>query len=442
MRYIFTILIGLMLTFTSSIAQDTLGVNSKIYSIVTCPGEDTQTQMNISWAADTTLTESYVLYTTVKDKKWRKAKRAQTEQSICAVFDSIYSKTPSGENYYEDAIFLKCGAQLTDLTPKTEYMYKVISGPAENANPVPDRDFKETFESDIHHFKTSGDKKWSVAIIADFHSYTPLPKRVESAMGMMDKIHEYDPKMDWVLHLGDVCAWGGSYSFWKSLYSEHYFSDYMWAGVNGNHDNMTRKYLLTNEFFKNANFYPRNGYHGEEGVCYYFKYGNTLFVMLNNENMRSDEGLAAAQDWVRKVVLGNPAQFVVVCEHYQWFFGESGKSSQYARWSELFDSLGVDLALSGNNHVYVRTNALYQGKETDGATKGTVYVQAPSSDNERGVSCPDSLSHNKDIIKKRWTEGGQTVGAMHLSVDKKEMELILMDRNGNILDTVKVLAKR
>lgn len=408
----------------------TLHAQDKIYSIVTCPGENTETQMNISWAADTALTESYVIYTTAKDKKWKRAQRAATEQYMCAVFDSVYSKTPEGKNYYEDAKFLKCGARLKSLRPKTEYIYKIISGPTENAT-----------ESTVHRFKTSGEKQWSAAIIADFHAYTPLPKRLEAAMGVMNKVHNYDPNMDWVLHLGDVCAWGGSYSFWKRLYVEQYFNDYMWAGVNGNHDNMTRKYLLTNEFFRNANFYPLNGYEGELGVCYFFRYGKALFVMLNNEDMRSEDGLDAAQEWVRKVVQANPAKYVVVCEHYQWFFGETGKSSQYGRWSELFDDLGVDLALSANNHVYVRTNALYQGKETDG-TKGTVYVQAPSSDNERGVSCPDSLSQNTDIIKKRWTEGGQTVGAMHLSVTEKRMTLIMMNRNGEVIDEVSIPAKR
>ena len=67
---------------------------------------------------------------------------------------------------------------------------------------------------------------------------------------------------DWVLHLGDVCAWGGSWSFWKEMYSQDAFRSYMWAGLNGNHDNMSRKYQLTNQYFKNATANPLNGYEG------------------------------------------------------------------------------------------------------------------------------------------------------------------------------------
>lgn len=399
---------------------------NSIYSIVTCPGEDTRTQMNISWAADTSASDSYLLYTKSGDRKWKKAEIVMPEQYLCPVFDSVYSKTSSGENFYESALFMKCNASLSHLKPDTEYAYKVISA-SENGD-----------TSDIHYFKTSGANKWSACIISDFHTYTPLPKRLDAAMGVIDKVHDYDKNIDWILHMGDVCAWGGSYSFWKRLYQEDYFKKYMWAGVNGNHDNMTRKYLLTNDFFRNANYYPRNGYKGEEGVCYYFRYNNALFVMLNNENMRSDEGLAAAREWVRKVVTANPAQYIIVCEHYQWFFGESGKASQYGRWSNLFDELGVDLAIAGNNHIYLRTGALYQGKETDG-TYGTVYVQTPSSDNERGVAIKDSLSANTDIIKYRWSEGDKTVGAMHIKVTNKGMTLVLMNRNGEIIDRFKVL---
>ena len=247
--------------------------------------------------------------------------------------------------------------------------------------------------------------------------------------------------MDWVLHLGDICAWGGSYSFWKNLYGMQWFRDYMWAGVNGNHDNMSRKYELTNEYFRNSAAYPLNGYPGEMGVCYWFKYGEALFIMLNSESMRTQEGLEAAQEWFKSVVENNPSKYIIVCEHYQWFFGTDGADSQIARWSQLFDKYGVDLALAGNNHIYVRTNALYNKEETDGS-RGTVYIQTPSSDNERGQAMKPELTHNKEIIKCRWTEGPKTVGAMSIKVFPTHIELALLDRNGTVIDTATVKAKR
>jgi hypothetical protein len=131
----------------------------------------------------------------------------------------------------------------------------------------------------------------------------------------------------------------------------------------------------------------------------------------------------------------------VVCEHYQWFNGVNGKDSQYSRWCKLFDRLGIDLALAGNNHIYVRTDAIFDGKNTDG-TKGTVYLQTPSSDNERGQKMNDEFSHNKQFIKHRWTEGPKTVGAMSMKVNNEKITITLLDRNGKVIDTAQVLAKK
>ena len=156
--------------------------------------------------------------------------------------------------------------------------------------------------------------------------------------------------------------------------------------------------------------------------------------------MRSKEGLAAAQDWVRKVIKENPAKFTIVMEHYQWFFGTSGKFSQYTRWNELFDECGVDLAIGANNHIYARTNAIYQGKETDGS-KGTVYLQTTSSDNERGQAMKE-WTDNKDIIKYRWCEGPKSISGLTMKNVGDKLYLKLYDRYGNIIDTVTVLAKK
>ena len=170
-----------------------------------------------------------------------------------------------------------------------------------------------------------------------------------------------------------------------------------------------------------------------------------MFVMLNSEDMRTAEGFEAARSWLEKVVTdarnsADAPRYVVVCEHYQWFDGVNGNDSQYARWRDTFDRLGIDLALAGNNHIYVRSDAIYRGEVTDGS-RGTVYIQTPSSDNERGRHMKE-LTHNEHLIRHRWAEGPQMVGAMSMTVDSKQMSLTLLDRHGNIIDSATVKAKR
>lgn len=409
-------------------------VGQQVHSISTCPGEDCSNEMIISWGADTSV-QSWLLWSKASDKGWKRAKRENPIWYRTEIYNGKSSKRANNENFFEDVIFNKCRVKLSGLEPNTTYKYMIVSGPAGRGTSTGDA------STGAYTFKTAGAKEWSACIISDFHNYSPIPGRLEAADKMIGKIKEYDPSMDWVLHLGDICAWGGSYSFWKNLYGMQWFRDYMWAGVNGNHDNMSRKYELTNEYFRNSAAYPLNGYPGEMGVCYWFKYGEALFIMLNNESMRTQEGLEDAQEWFKSVIKSNPSKYIIVCEHYQWFFGTDGADSQIARWSKLFDEFGVDLALAGNNHIYVRTNALYNKEETDGS-RGTVYIQTPSSDNERGQAMKPELTHNKEIIKCRWTEGPKTVGAMSIKVFPTHIELALLDRNGTVIDTATVKAKR
>lgn len=388
-------------------------------TVIVNPGVDATTSVSINWHTDSDAPLSYCFFTTADDTDWSEARRVEPMRSVCDVYDNMYSKTPEGVDFYEQAVFMRNVASLDSLRPGTRYMYR----------------FGENDSDEIRYFSTLPDNgTWTAAVISDFHSYTPLPGRKKAAMAMLDKLKDINGgDFDMILHLGDITAWGGSYSFWRSLYYEPYFRNYMWAGVNGNHDNMDRTYKFSgNQFFRNANANPLNGYDGQEGVCYYTRLGDLLLIALNNEAMRTPEGLAEAQNWVKKVISDNPSKYTAVMEHYQWFFGEQGNESQYSRWNSLFDEYGVDLALGANNHIYVATHPVVGGKVTDPGS-GTVYIQTPSCDNERGMEAKD-LTANTDLIKSRWTEGGNTVGAMLMKVTPEKITISLYDRNGNLID--------
>lgn len=420
----------LVLTFIIALlGLQSVDAQTKIYTVIANPGEKASNEIRLNWHQDIEGGKSYITYTKSTDTKWKKAKTIEADQSICTVFDSIYSKRPNGEDFYEDARFMRNTVALKGLKADTEYQYKLTSGTP------------STGDDTIRHFKTAPrSEPWTMGIISDIHVYAPLPDRQQAGMAMVRQLEKQNQKpFGMMLHVGDLSAWGGSYSFWPTLYADSTFSRYVWAGVNGNHDNMTRKHAQSHAFFRNVNNNPTNGYGDQVGVSYYFMYGSTLFVMLNNEAMKSEGELAEAQQWVKKVVRTNPARYVVVVSHYQWFMGDDGRSSQYTRWKELFDELGVDLAISGNNHIYVSTHALYADKKTDGTT-GTVYVQTPSADNERGRPM-DRLLHNDDLIKYRWTEGPNTVGALIMNATKKHLTLTLYDRDGNVIDQVTVNSK-
>ena len=417
-------------------------VSDKLFSISSGPGADASVSMCISWACDTTFKHTCVRLAEAADTDWKEARDIWPSQhERYTAFYGYSSKAADNRDIVEDAIFTKCGATLRDLKPDTDYKYVIL----EKDGDVP------MARSVEHAFRTAGAEHWSACIISDFHSYPPIPTRLEVAMDMIDTVQSYDPSLDLIFSPGDVVAWGGSYSFWRRLFEEDNFNEFVWARVNGNHDNWTRQsqnshdFDVENPFFVGTSYYPRNGYEGQMGVCYHFRYGNTLFVMLNTERMTTAKEFAAAEEWLRSCVNferggENPPTFVVVCMHYEWFSGTNGRSAQYARWHRTFDELGVDLALAGNNHIYVRTPALYDGKVTDGSY-GTVYLQTSSSDNDRGRSFDETPMQNADKIAFRWTEGTYSVSAIHMDVTPERIALTLMDRKGNHIDSTQVPAK-
>ena len=423
-------------------AINDIPVSDKLHGISSGPGTDASVSMCISWACDTTFKHTFVRITTVSDTDWTEARDIKpSEHERVEAFKGIYSKAADGTNIHEDAVFTKCGVMVTGLTPDTDYKYVILEKDG-------DRPVARSAE---HRFRTAGAESWSACIISDFHSYTPIPTRLEAAMGMIDTMQRLDPSLDWILSPGDVVAWGGSYSFWRRMFEEDNFNEFFWARVNGNHDNWTRQsqvsqdFAVPNPFFTGTSFYPQNGYERARGVCYHFRYGNTLFVMLNTEDMSTHETFTAAADWLRDCVTfargsDNPPTFVVVCQHYEWFNGANGRNMQYTRWHRLFDELGVDLALAGNNHIYVRSLPLFDNQVTDGSI-GTVYLQTSACDDDRGRSFEDTPLQNADKIAFRWTEGSHTVSAIHLAVDPGKMSLTLLDRQGNPVDSTIIPAK-
>ena len=359
---------------------------ASVYSIVTNPGEDSSTQMNIGWHADIGYTNCFVTYTKKSDTAWAHAADVEGTYEYCDIFDGVYSKTASGADVSEDAVFLDCGATLTGLEPDTEYMYKVCAG--------------DGVYSAVHYFKTAGAAEFSFLWIGDFHAYPPLSGRLSNAVKVLNAALAIDPGVDFIFSTGDVLAWGGSYSFWRTLYEQDFIKNYMFANVLGNHDAMTRTGSTSSDYFRIANNFPRNGYAGQEGVCYWFIYGNVLFITLNNEAMsrqprRTDggKGLGGRSDQAAERASTTTSS---LCEHYQWFDGRAGKTSWYANWKDFCDEYGVALALSGNNHIYERSHPLYHDQVVaDG--KGTVYMEVPSSDGDRGVEA-GTLTQNTEKL--------------------------------------------
>lgn len=405
---------------------DSLGSRQPAHTVFTAPGADASRSASISWASPCGA-HGGVLLTTADDTAWLNARFIPSAGTRCDVYDGIPSKTGDNRDCHERHIFDKHGVDVDSLQPDTRYIYRIAGD--------------DGYRGTVHRFKTApvAGSPWKAAVIGDFHHYSPLWTRLDNAMGMIDTLDSLAGGIDFVLSTGDQCAWGGSYNYWTEVAAQPQYHNFMWAPVQGNHDHWDAAKGRNDGYFRNAWHLPQNGYPGQEGICYWFKYGDVLFVMLNNEAMRTRATLDTARQWIEEVITANPSRYTVVVEHYEWIIATDGSDSQLERFTDLFDRLGVDLALSGNNHAYLRTWPLDgNGRPSD---TGTVYVVNPSSDNSRGRALKDLTGH-RDAIVKRWSEGAHTVGAMLLDVTPARMMLTLYDRHGRPVDSVTVNPRR
>ena len=414
------IFISLIMVFIVSLnIINVKAAETTIKCVNTNPAEDCNTAMNINYHLPSGGGGSCVYYTLKSDTAWASKKVAFPEsENENTAFTQLNAV---GENLVQVNVTLK------NLTPGTEYMYYVECG---------------TVKSKTYYFKT-GSQYFNFVWTSDFHAYYADARRLNAATA---NIHECIEKLrgnvDFIFSTGDVVAHGGTYQWWEQLFGIDWIQYYMFANTLGNHDWMTKVGTNVSNgashiFFSACHNNPKNGYSGQENVCYYFYYGDALFVCLNTEEFSQ-----AQYNWCEEVLKNSDAQYKFLFQHYQMFNKAGGfNSAGYTRWHDLCDKYDVDVAFSGNSHVYVRSKQLYGGAVSSSETKGTVYMVAPSSDGERGED-PVALTSNVDKIAKSWAGGSNQVANSIVQVTENGISIQLINKGGEVLDNVSIAPKR
>ena len=387
-----------------------------IRTIFTNPGENSNSEIRINYHIDLEKSGSYVIYTEKDDSDWINSTKVMAEEIENNAFAQLNG---SGEK------FKQCGAVLSNLKPGTNYMYKVCL---------------DNYESTVHYFKT-GEQYFSFLWTSDFHTYYDNGSRLKNATATIEEAIKMNGGVDFVLSTGDTIAHGGTYKWWNQLSTASWINNYMFADTLGNHDWMTSKgttvALGASHVFFGANHNnPKNGYESQENICYYFYYGDAIFICLNTEEFTD-----AQYNWCEEVLKNSEAQYKFIFQHYQ-MFNKSGSfnSTGYTRWHKLCDKYDVDIAFSGNSHVYLRSKSIYQGKLSNDKSKGTVYMVAPSSDGERGEALVP-ITSNSELVAKSWADKN-SVATSVVNVRENNITIKLINKGGEILDTVTIPAKR
>ncbi len=282
--------------------------------------------------------------------------------AAASTFKSVSAPAPYDQYYQHEAI-------LSGLQPATQYYYSIYTQGYQLALP------------EIMYFRTnpaSGPEmcQFNFAAIGDSginasESHLALDQAV--ARGF-----------DFAVHMGDLAYYNGKYEELEinhfQLFEDILSNQMVWT-VPGDHE------LVTNGGapYRDVFVLPRQALREQDQERYYsFNYGNAHFIMLDDnypfvqeiemgDNLRMDDWLIAdleADDHFWKIVVIHepaPGRISDTRSH----------TTQIAILRDIFETYGVDLVLTGHDHLYERTYPIKgdeEGEPVIDEENGVIYV--------------------------------------------------------------------
>ena len=248
------------------------------------------------------------------------------------------------------------GAFVNELTPGTKYYYQVGS---------------DLGKSEILSFRTPNETgDLNIAIYGDIQGgYSTLPTTI-------GRLYSMYPDIDFSLIAGDVADNAHVYNNWTSLdtFSKQYFNNGIWASAIGNHDTTDNGLTFTRYFYG-----PLNGVEPSLGARnYYFEIGDIIIYNFDTEaGFNSyDTSYTRQKAHLLEVMRNTDKTFKVVLMH---------RSAYPLNYNELniralaptFEEAGIDLVISGHDHVYNRVSMLGGNKVE--LHEGVTYVVTGTS---------------------------------------------------------------
>lgn len=312
--------------------------------IVVTVGEDASTSVGISFITNHEVKSAKVLVSTNEN------------MSNAVSFDATSKLVQASLNTVERE-YTSWGAYVTNLQPNTKYYYKVGSD--------------TTGWSEVKSFTTA--KASGNAIFAVFGDiqggFANFASTVNAAYNKYQDI-------DLSILAGDVVDAGNIFSQWADLYyySKNHFANNMWMSAIGNHDTNDNGDAFSGFFYG-----PNNGVVSGNGPRnYYFEINNAIIFNFDTEaGFNSyDPGYTKQIALLKEVMANTTKAFKIVVMHRSAYPVNYNEANIRAL-APVFEEAGIDLVISGHDHVYHRTT-MYQGAKVD-IQNGVTYVVTGTS---------------------------------------------------------------
>ncbi|MDK8798765.1 fibronectin type III domain-containing protein [Corynebacterium coyleae] len=428
------VVVSLFGSATTAVAADAPegAINTRISRIVLGIGSDA-TEANLAWQSKTNETQFLEYWPTADPTN--------------------ITRVESPRGPYNSAVFYPHEATMTGLEPDTEYAYRVGS------------DRRGYSEQRTFTTGTDGDS-WSFLAMADAQIGVDTKIAEQSAAWnkAVNTATGEHPDSAFIMHLGDqVEGWGAPVKQLEAFTAPEKLQEYRLAVLKGNHETYT-----LDRHFQDTYFLPNEV---DDTANYFFNYNNVLFIGLDG-NRASKADIDVHAKFVNETIAahGGDADWVIVGIHHAPF--SQGTHYTDKDVVELRNSLtpklseaGVDLVLSGHDHIYTRTH-LMNGVDPvipAGASKSgdilipedneVLYVTSTTAtggkyydfQDENGTTHPNVREENvTDLAHKSTARWRQDYNPDYTSIDVSSESLKLTTYNINtpyVVDQVTLLKK-
>ena len=317
---------------------------------------------------------------------------------------------------------------VTDLTPGTAYTYRVGDRAA------------GVWSAPCAFVTDDRDAAFSFITVADVQasSQEDFLHAAETLQSAVETL----PDAEFIVNLGDYVN-DNTNEEWDAYFRAFapYNNAFTGVPVAGNHDgNITNK--LNTFCFRNTFCLDKTDNRSIEGVYYSFDYGNAHFAVLNTNDMYPMS--QAQKNWLRNDMNGSDATWKILLMHRSLY--SAGKNINKPDTIvmrdvllPIIDELGIDVVLSGHDHMYMRTDFVKGEKRVGGVTyvtetfggeqttfavdpAGTVYAIPSTAGTKRYVVNENAIDPIHAVAEKTLSTRG--VGGCFATVEIEDGRLV------------------
>jgi hypothetical protein len=356
--------------------------------------DDPRITQTIQWRTAPTVADGWVEF---RETAQPEATATRVEAERAVIEDRLVENDPVNHRFT---------ATLSGLRPETRYTYRV--GSAE----------KETW-SDWAEFATAPEatKGFSFLYLGDVQT------GFDFFGELFARAYERHPEAAFCVIAGDLVNNGDYRDQWDAFFSEgaEVFETLPVLPALGNHDYAKEE---VPELYLNLFGLPEEGpaQPGPERA-YALRYGNTLFVVLD-----SNRSIEKQAGWLEEQLKGTDATWKIAVYHHPAFASKKYRDNDELQeaWMPLFDKYGLDLALQGHDHAYLRTYPMRDGRRAAPSEKGVVYAMAVAGDKYYE-------QEDHDYAEQAFAEVS-TYQVIDITLNPDRLRYRAFDKDGNLKD--------